>query len=226
MNDILTVVLTTLGSIAVLFLLTKLMGHKQVSQLTMYDYVVGITIGSIAAEMATELESPWRPLLAMALYGLIAVGISRLTNKSLRAQKMITGKPQVLLNNGKLYRDSFKAAKMDLSDFLSACRVGGYFDLNQLETVLLEPNGNLSFLPVVGNRPVTPADIRIQPPQEFLQTPVIMDGEVLKENLKRLGTDETWLRRSLEKQNIHHAGEVFLALCDHDMELTVFSMQA
>ena len=89
--------LTTLLSLIVMFLLTKLMGSKQVSQMTLFDYVVGITIGSIAAELATELEDPERPLLAMVLWGLAAWGISVLGNKSLRARAFLSGKPLVLL---------------------------------------------------------------------------------------------------------------------------------
>ena len=80
------VALASVLSLAVMFLLTKLMGNKQVSQMTLFDYIVGITIGSIAAELATELENPERPLLAMLLWGLAAWGISILGNKSLRAR--------------------------------------------------------------------------------------------------------------------------------------------
>ena len=91
MEDILQqggqITLTALGSLAALFLLTKLSGNKQVSQMNLFDYVMGITIGSIAAEMASELESPLRPLWAMVVYGLAAWGIALLTNKSIRARR-------------------------------------------------------------------------------------------------------------------------------------------
>ncbi|MGM9663143.1 MAG: DUF421 domain-containing protein [Oscillospiraceae bacterium] len=222
--EALTIVLTTLLSLVALFLLTKLMGHKQVYQMTMFDYVVGITIGSIAAEMATELEKPWRPLLAMVLYAVVAVLISVVTNHSRAARKQISGTPVVLLDNGKLYRESFRKAKMDLDDFLCACRTEGYFDLSQIQTALLEHNGRVSILPVVGARPATPADLRIQPPQEFLMTPVIMDGEIQWDALTHLGVDETWLRRALERKRGGRPEEVFLALCDRDRELTVYPM--
>ena len=102
------VCLTTLLSIAALFLLTKLMGAKQVSQMTMFDYVVGITIGSVAAELATELESPVQPRTALILDGGIAWLISLLTNKSVRARWMITGKPLVLLANGVISKKYLK----------------------------------------------------------------------------------------------------------------------
>lgn len=107
--------LTTLLSIAVLFLLAKLMGNKQVSQMTMFDYVVGITIGSSAAELATELENPAKPLIAMLLYVVADVLISLLTSKSLKARAVITGKPLVLLENGVIDRENLKKARLDLS---------------------------------------------------------------------------------------------------------------
>ena len=92
--------LTTLLSLVVLFLLTKLMGAKQVSQMTMFDYVEGITIGSVAAELATNLDAPLNSLTALVLYGLAAVGISSWTSHSLTARRVLTGKPLVLLENG------------------------------------------------------------------------------------------------------------------------------
>ena len=222
--DILRIAGATLASLAALFLLTKLMGHKQVSQMTVFDYVTGITIGSIAAEMATELESPWRPLLAMTIYALAAAGISLWTNKSVQARHMIDGKPLILLNNGVLYRESLGEAKLDLDDFLSACRTAGYFDISQIQTALLERNGSISILPVSGFRPLTPADVKIRPPQEQLMTPLVMDGKILEKNLKRSGLDEKWLRRELEKQGGKKPDEVFLALCGSEQQLTVFSM--
>ena len=139
--------LTTLLSLVVLFLLTKLMGAKQVSQMTMFDYVEGITIGSVAAELATNLDAPLNSLTALVLYGLAAVGISSWTSHSLTARRVLTGKPLVLREDGVLYRDNLKKAKLDINEFLTFCRIAGWFDLNQLQTAILEHNGVVSFLP-------------------------------------------------------------------------------
>ena len=163
--DLLHVAVTSLVSLAAMFLLTKLMGNKQVSQMNLFDYVVGITIGSIAAEMATELDTPENSLLAMAVYAVAAVCISLLTNKSLRVRQLMTGKPLILMDGGTLYRENLKIAKMDLSEFLMYCRIGGYFDLSQIQTALLEHNGTVTFLPVELQRPATPADLSLQPDQ-------------------------------------------------------------
>ena len=147
---ILKIIALSTGSIVVLFILTKIMGQREMSQLSIFDYIISITIGSIAAEMATSLEDNFlEPLVAMIVYALITVIISFINFKSLKIRKAITGDALVLYNNGKLYRNNFKKAKLDLSEFLMLCRNGGYFNLSDLETVLLEPNGKLSFLPIL-----------------------------------------------------------------------------
>lgn len=223
--DLLRVIVTSLVSLAALFLLTKLMGNKQVSQMNLFDYVVGITIGSIAAEMATELDTPENSLVAMAVYAVVAVGISLLTNKSLAARRVMTGKPLVLMDGGTIYRENLKKAKMDVSEFLMYCRIGGFFDLSQIQTALLEHNGTVTFLPVEMQRPATPADFSLQPTQTMLQTPVILDGEVLPGNLQRVGKDVTWLMRQLEKQGYQEPEAVFLALADGNL-LTVYPVES
>ena len=218
------VFLTTVLSIAALFLLTKLMGAKQVSQMTMFDYVVGITIGSVAAELATELEEPLRPLVALLLYGVIAFLISLLTNKSLKARGMITGKPLILLDNGVIYRENLKKARLDVNEFLTFCRMGGWFDLNQLQTAVLEHNGVVSFLPKEADRPATPADMNMNPKQSRLQIPFVMDGRLLRDNIRQSGKEESWVLRALLRQGYRDESAAFLALWDGGEKLTVFPM--
>ena len=216
--------LTALLSIVVMFLLTKLMGAKQVSQMTMFDYVTGITVGSIAAELATELEEPVKPLTAMVVYGFVAVLISIATCKSLKIRAWITGKPLVLLENGVIYRENLKKAKLDLNEFLTYCRIGGWVYLNQLQTAVLEHNGSVSFLPKEKDRPATPTDLDLSPKQSNLQTPFIMDGQLLRDNIRRAGKEEAWVQRTLLRQGYQSEGEVFLAVWDGNEKLTVFPM--
>ena len=217
-------VLTALLSVAVMFLLTKLMGTKQVSQMTMFDYITGITVGSIAAELATELEEPVKPLTAMVVYGLVAVLISIATCKSIKLRSWITGKPLVLLENGVIYRRNLKKAKLDLSEFLTYCRIGGWFDLGQLQTAVLEHNGSVSFLPKEKDRPATPTDLDLSPKQSNLQTPFVMDGQLLRDNIHQAGKEESWVQQSLLRQGYQNEREVFLAVWDGNDKLTVFPM--
>ena len=223
--EIIKVLLTSLLSVGALFAVAKIMGHKQMSQLDFFDYISGITIGSIAAELATELEEPLKPLIAIAVYGAAAVLLSKITSLFPKTRKYINGTPTILMNNGKLYRENLKKAKLDLSEFMVMCRQQGYFNLSDIQTAVFEFNGKLSILPVSKKRPANPEDLNLSPAPEYIQTEVIMDGRILDENLKRMGLDDKWLLKQLNAQGYKKAEEVFLALCDENNQLTVFAME-
>lgn len=223
--EIIKVLLTSLLSVGALFAAAKIMGHKQMSQLDFFDYISGITIGSIAAELATELEEPLKPLIAIAVYGAAAVLLSKITSLFPKSRKYINGTPTILMNNGKLYRENLKKAKLDLSEFMVMCRQQGYFNLSDIQTAVFEFNGKLSILPVSKKRPANPEDLNLSPAPEFIHTEVIMDGRILDENLKRMGLDDKWLLKQLNAQGYKKAEEVFLALCDENNQLTVFAME-
>lgn len=210
--EIIKVILTALLSVAALFIITKMMGHKQVAQLDFFDYVSGITIGSIGAELATELEEPYKPLIALAIYGVASCVLNFLAHKMPRTRKYINGTPTVLMNEGKIYRKNLKKAKLDLSELMLLCREQGYFDLDEIQTAVFEYNGKLSILPRAANRPVTPEDLKITPKATHLALEVIMDGRVMGENLSRLGLDENWLARQLQAQGYGESREIFLAV--------------
>lgn len=218
----LTLCITALCSVGALFLITKIMGHKQIAQLDFFDYITGITIGSIAAEMATELEEPWKPLTAMVIYGGVALLLSILSNKLPRMRKLLNGTPTILMDHGKLYRENFKKAKLDLSEFMVMCRQAGYFDLTGIETAVYEYTGRLTILPVSTQRPATPKDLNVDVEQELLFTELIMDGRILEDNLKRMGLDLTWLDKQLKQQQISSPKEVFLAVCDRNLKFVAY----
>ena len=222
--EILTVILTALLSVAALFIITKIMGHKQVAQLDFFDYVNGITIGSIAGEMAFSEEVSVRHLVTLVVYALAAAAISVWTNPSLRARPMFSGKPLVLLENGVIYRENLKKARLDLNEFLTYCRIGGWFDLNQLHAAVLERNGAVSFLPKETDRPATPVELDLAPKQSRMQIPFVMDGRLLRENMEKAGKAETWVHRKLTDQGYQDASKVLLALWDGEEKLTVFPM--
>lgn len=224
LKDVGLTALATLLSIVVLFLLAKLMGTRQVSQMTMFDYIVGISIGSIAAELATELEEPAKPLTALILYGVAAFAIAEWTNKSLKVRSFVTGKPLILLDNGVIYRKNLKKARLDLNEFLTFCRMSGYFDLSQIQSAVLEHNGSVSFLPKEPNRPATPSDLNLNPKQSKIQTPFVMDGVLLTDNIQKAGKEDTWVLRALLKQGYRNEKEVMLAVWDGAEKLLVFPL--
>ena len=210
--EIIKVILTALLSVSSLFIITKIMGHKQVAQLDFFDYVSGITIGSIGAELATELEKPYKPLIALAIYGLASLLLNLLAHKIPRIRKYINGTPTILMNDGKLYRKNLKQAKLDLSEFMLLCREQGYFDLDEIQTAIFEHNGKLSILPKAANRPATPDDLKITAKATHIGVEVIMDGRVMGENLSRMGRDVNWLNKRLKTEGCKDVKNIFLGI--------------
>ena len=214
--------LTALASFGVLFLVAKFIGHKQIAQLDFFDYITGITIGSIAAEMATELEEPWKPLTAMVIYGGVTLLLSIISNKFPRTRKYLNGTPTILMDHGKLYYENLKKAKLDLSEFMVMCRQQGYFDLTNIQTAIYEYTGKLTIRPVSSQRPATPNDMHLAVEQELLFTELIMDGRILENNLKRMGLDLTWLDKQLKQRDIQSPQDVFLAVCDRNLKFVLY----
>lgn len=220
--EFIKVILTSILSVVSLFVIAKIMGHKQMAQLDFFDYITGITIGSIAAELATELEAPWKPLVAMIIYGLVALGLTILAHKFPKTRKYVNGTPTIVMDNGKLYRENMKKAKLELSEFMVLCRQEGYFNINDIQTAVFEYNGRITILPKSEKRPLTPEDMNITPEKAEICTEIIMDGRILHENLKRLGLDLTWLDKQLKKQKYDNAKEIYLGICDKNNNLTLF----
>ena len=221
--DYITILSQTLLSFVVLFILARLSGYRQISQMSMFDYINGITIGSIAAEMATALEDDFLlPMIGMAVYTAAALLISLVASHSIKLRKFLIGRPLILYDNGKLYRECMKKAKLDLNEFLTECRNNGYFNLSEIQTAILETNGKISILPAASSRPVTPADMNLSPAQEKLPVNLIIDGSVLADNLKAIGKNEKWLQNQLHAQGYHDFREIFLATCDDQDNVSLY----
>ncbi len=226
MIEVLKVIFASLFSAAILFLIAKLIGHKQVAQLEFFDYITGITIGSIAAELATTLDDPlWKPTIAMIVFGFVTVALSIVTRKFPRSRKFVNGTPTIVMNDGKLYRDNMKKAKLELSEFLLLCRQAGYFNLNDIQTAIFEYNGMLSILPVSTKRPLNPEDMKLIKKPEHIGTEIIMDGRIMDDNLKRKGLNDEWLQKEIKKQGYKSAKEIFLGICYDENNLTLFPVK-
>lgn len=212
--NLLHVALSSLLSVLALFLLARLMGRRQISQMDVFDYIIGITIGSIAAELAISPEAVGDKLLAMAVYAGSAVLLNVVTNKSRWASKIINGDPLTVFDRGLFQRKNLARAKMSIAELLALLRAQGYFDLSQVRTVVIEANGKLSILPMTANRPATPADMGLAPAQEPVFTEFIMDGHILEKNLQSAGFDEKWLAKQVQAQGFERPADVFLAQWD------------
>lgn len=208
------VFLQTIVSITVLFLLAKWIGCRQISEMSMFDYINGITIGSIAAEVAVSREGILEPLIAMVLYASATVFLSLMSDKSLKLRRIIVGRPYILYQNDRFYYENMKKNKIDLCEFLMAARSGGYFDLSEIQDAILESNGKISFLPKSEYRPLTPKDLTLQPEMAYVFSNVIMEGKIMLDNLRNIGRDEKWLRKQMDIHAVKNEKDIFLAVCD------------
>lgn len=224
-TEFFNIFLTSLVSAAALFILTKIMGNKQISQLNLFDYIVGITIGSIAAETAINLDEDFLySLEAMIIYGALALIITVLSAKKPTARKILVGYPVILFDNGVFYRENMKRAKVDICDFLTLARSQGYFDLKDIKTAVIEYNGTVSFLPTAKYAPPSAEDLGLEPSQQELVANVIFDGEIMKDALKAVGKDEKWLAKNISAQGYKKADEIFLGTCDRDGNLALYPL--
>lgn len=218
------IALRALLSAIVLFIMTKLMGKKQISQLSTFDYVVGITIGSIAAAMAVDQETEYLDaFLALIIYSGLSVLISYLSIKSYKARAFLTGVPILLIENGKIIKENLYRTKLDLHDFLEECRVSGYFDINDIAYAVMETSGHISFLPKSNKRSVVAEDMHLPAGAQGLCANLIIDGNIMYETLHILRKDESWLLEQLKKQGLlrKDIDTILLATLDPSSTLSV-----
>lgn len=221
MNDYLHVALTTVVSFLSLWTITRVLGKKQISQLTLFDYITGITIGSLAAELISP-EGAWLPiLLALSLWGTLAWGFHWVDLKGRRIHRFLDGAPVILIRNGKILEQNLREEQINLEQLESMLRVKGYFDLSQVEFAVLETDGQLSVLPRSQYRPVQPRDLKVPTEYEGMPTQVMQEGRPLPQQLQKIGLSEEWLRRELMRQGITSFDEVMGAWLGTDGTLTV-----
>lgn len=220
--EFLYVVILSVVSLTILFIITKIIGYRQISEMSFFDYIVGITIGSVAAEMSTNIDIEWwKGVTAMVIYGVIGVLLSLLTQKSINARKFIAGKPIILMENGKIIKANLKKARIEVDDILSSARGNGYFNLSDIDNAIMETTGKISFQPVAKKRQLTPDDFNFSPEKEGLFINVIMDGKIIEDNLSVAGITRKELENMLKAKG-DKLGDIMLGTIDIKKQLTTF----
>ncbi len=223
MKDFFDLFLRSFISILVLFFITEFMGKKQISQLNLFDYIIGISIGSIAASLSVDDSIRYLDgVLAIAIYGGSAALISFLTTKSIHLRRFFTGTPTVLMNQGKFLYQNLQKSKLDINDFLQLARESGYYDISQIQCSILEPSGKVSFLPKSKYQPLTPSDMKIKVSENAMVSNLVIDGKIMFQNLKHIGKDEEWLRTRLTNMGYRVLGDLLLVTCDNKEQFSVY----
>ncbi|WP_312027257.1 DUF421 domain-containing protein [Cytobacillus firmus] len=209
----------------VLFLLARLMGRKEIGQMTFFNWATAIGIGSIAGNLAVNASSPIKDgVIALIVWTLFTIMLDMIDLKSKQGRRVTTGDPLIVIKAGRIMEGALKESRVDLEELQALLRQKDIFSLKNVDYAILETNGELSILKKESEQPVTKRDLNISRPKKILfplPTEVISDGEVNTENLSKLKIDRNWLDRELQKANIQSIEDVFFAQVQQDGTLYI-----
>lgn len=191
------------------------MGKQQVAQLTFFDYVVGITIGSIASTLSVQVnENALATLVGMGTWTILAILLAVLGVHNILVRKIVNGKATVVIENGKILEENLKKIRIPMDELISELRTQGVFNISDVEFAMFEPGGKISIQNKSQKQPLTPSDLNLHTQYDGLPTTLIMDGSILTDALQSLNLSRAWLHYQLGKQNLHDVTEVSLAQLD------------
>ena len=217
----LEIVLRTLCAVVVLFLMTKLLGKRQVSQLSFFEYLTGITIGSLAAYISLDLDANWYlGLVALGVWVACSLIIEFLQIKNKKVRDFIDFKATVLIKDGKILEENLKKERLSADELMEQLRKKDVFQVADVEFAIMESSGEINVLQTRENLPLTPKDLGIQVAPEKVAQVVVMDGKVMDEPLRVMGFSQGWLEEELDKQGAK-IKDVYLAQVDTYGQLTV-----
>ena len=220
-NGTINVLIKGFMSLIFLFFVIKLLGKKQVSQLNIFDYVIGISLGNLAAEMTINSDiSIINGFVAMTIYGLCSLFVSFITSKSIIARRIISGTPVMLIEKGKISKENLKKVKLDLNDLMQDAREDGIFDLSKVEYAIMEASGKVTFLLKSEYEPLTSKDMKIEKKENALSAVLVMDGNIMDNNLKNIKKDKNWLIKRI-KDNNYNVSDIFLLLYNNGV-ITIY----
>lgn len=215
MKMIAEVIIQTILAFFAILMFTRLLGKQQVAQLTYYDYINGITFGSIAGVMATDVAQRTRQhLIGLILFAFLTFLMSYISMKSRPARKVLEGEPSIVVFEGKILEDNLRKMRYNIDDLISQLRQKDVFNISDVKYAILEPNGSMSVLKKADTQPLTPKDMNITPQQQSLPSELIVDGQIIYQNLQQNNLDGKWLMNMLASQNIHSIKDVAYATID------------
>ena len=215
MPILLVVIIRSVISFFALLLLVRLIGKQQVSQLTFFDYVVGITIGSIASTLSVQVnENTTATLAGMGVWAVLAILLAYLGMHNVWVRKVVEGEATVVIENGKILEKNLLRVRISIDELISELRTQGVFNISDVEFALFEPGGKISIQKKSPKQPVTPEDLNLTTQYNGLPTNLIMDGTLLTDALQSLKLSKAWLQHQLNKQKIKDISDISLAQLD------------
>ena len=210
------VLINSVVAFVYLFIISKILGKKQIAQLEFIDYAIGISLGSIAAEMATDSETPfYYYLIAMTIFLVLALLVSVIGRKNTVLKRILKGKPSTLIYEGKIDYKQLVKCNIDVNDLLSMLREKNYFDINDVAYAIFEPSGELSVLPKGNQKPVVLEDVNreaIEP--SSLTNVLVVDGAISESGLSEANKTNEWLFGKLQIKEKDELKNIILATYD------------
>lgn len=206
----------------VLVFFARIMGRKQISQLTYFDYVVGITIGSIASVASLDKSvSMLEGVFCVMIWSLLTILTSELTLKNIKLRLLVNSEPLLIIDKGKVIYKNMKKAKYNMGDLLMQLRVKDIFYITDVEIAILEPDGKLSVLKKAEKTAVTVEDINVQKPKTGMMIDIILNGEILFSHLTQIQKNEEWVVAQLKVRNIDNIKDVVFAGIQSDEQIYI-----
>lgn len=222
MPELVLILLRSIVAFLLLFLMTRIMGKKQISQLTFFDYCVGITIGSIAATMSVDQNvKALNGLMSLFVWGLFPTLLAYLGMKSNTFSSITDGRASIIIEDGRIIKKNMKKNLLNINELMLLLRENNAFKISEVEMAILETNGELSVLLKTDKQPVNATMLGIQVKQEHAPSILIMDGKTMNKTMEKLGYTEAWLRTEVQKQGASQINDVFLAQVDPTGQLYV-----
>ncbi len=213
--DNLKMVGINITAIGILFFFTYLFGKKLVSQLNFFDFIVGITIGSIAASMVVDRTiSYWDGIIGLVIWGLVPIIAAKIALNSIPARRIIDGVPTIIIQNGKVLEENLQQQKYHVNDLLEGLRQKGVFNIADVQSAVLETSGVISVQLKPDKQPLTPSDLNQAAAPAGISANLIIDGKILQEHLRLVNRDESWLKEELRKMNVEQISQILLASMD------------
>ena len=181
----------------------RFMGKREIGQLQPFELAISIMIADLASIPMSELGIPITngiiPILGLLLMHLL---ISVLNMKSIKFRQIICGKPNILIYRGKIDEKALKKERFTINELEERLRGANIMNLGDVEYAILETSGQITVIPKPNKRTTTPEDFNIEAEYEGIPYDLVIDGEIMRKNLLKIGKDENWLKKQLEKFNI------------------------
>ena len=221
-NELIVVAQRSILSFILLFIIAKIIGKKQVSELSLFDYVISISIGNFAAEIAMNPdEQILNGAVGLFIFGLIAFLVAMLSMKSIILRRFFMGTPTIIMQDGKFIYKNFKKIKIDMNDFLESARGKGYFDISEIDYALMEANGIMSFKLKDKYENTTNNSMNINYKGNGLIAAVVIDGNIMDNNIYNMNKDVDFVESKIKSMG-YNIKNILLATLDENDKINVF----